>query len=191
VTLDNVRLYAELTDGTRLYGEHRIDKPKEKNRAGIKKVWLEPVARLNPAVSRVLHNADLIIIGPGDIYTSLVPNFLVKGMKEALQKSHGKVIYVGNLMTKFGETQGFTALDFLAAIKKYCGEDRVDYALWNNKRPNAKILARYTREQSILVSPPKEKKQGKTKFLYADLLDSGPLIRHHQQKLAKALLSLL
>ncbi len=190
-TLDNVRLYAELEDGTRLYGEHRIDVPREKTRARIKRVWLEPEARLNPSVARALRVADLVVIGPGDLYTSLIPNFLVKGAKEALQKSRAKVVYIGNCMTKFGETQGFTALDFFSAIEKWCGEGRINYALWNSKKPAERILTRYKKEQSEFVAPPKEKNHDQTQFLTADILDTGPLIRHSQEKLAKALLSLL
>jgi uncharacterized cofD-like protein len=192
VTLDDVRLYAELEDGKVLRGETQIDIPRGSLRMPIKKIWLEPEAKMNPSVRRVLHNADIIILGPGDIYTSIIPNLLVKGVPEAVKTSKAKKIYIANLMTKFGETHGFSASDFVEKIEKYLGKNILDYAIFNSKRPAEAILKKYRKEQAEFVDSSRlNRKNKKPKYVLADLLDSGSFIRHSQKKLAKTILSLL
>lgn len=191
VTLDNVRLCARLSDGALVRGENNIDIPQRSVRAAVAHLWLEPKATLNPAAAAALQWADLIIIGPGDLYTSIIPNLLVVGMPEALRASPAKKIYVCNMMTKYGETQGFRAEDFVAAIERYLGNDSLDYALFNKKRPSRPILARYKKEKAEFVAPPRSQKSGITKFIVNDFLDKGPLVRHTpNDKFAKILLSL-
>ncbi len=192
VTLDDVRLYAELEDGKVIRGETQIDIPKANTRTPIKKIWLEPEAKMNPSVSRVLHHADLIILGPGDLYTSVIPNLLVKGVPEAIKASKAKKVYISNLMTKFGETHGFSADEFIDKLEKYLGKSVLDYAIFNSKKPAAAVLKKYKKEQAEFVDPRElDKKSKKPKYIMADLLDSGALIRHSQKKLAKVILSLL
>ncbi len=192
VTLDDVRLYAKLEDGRTLRGETRIDVPTGSYRARIEKVWLEPEARMNPSVKRVLHNADLIIIGPGDLYTSLIPNLLVQDVAQAIAKSKAKKVYVGNLMTKFGETQEFAAEDFIMEIERYLGEGVLDFAVFNNRKPPPAVLARYKKEKSEFVDASGlPSRRGKMKYVLADLLDSGSFARHSpRKKLAEVLLNL-
>jgi uncharacterized cofD-like protein len=191
VTYDDVRLFARLADGKIIRGETNIDIAKTKKRAAIRKVWLKPKARLNPRVRRVLRSADMIAIGPGDIYTSLIPNFLVSGMREEVEKSHAIKVYICNLMTKTGETDGFTALDFVKEIEKYLGKNMLDFVLFNNKTPAERILRRYAREGAHFVDPPSGSTERKPKFILANLLERGGFIRHDtKRKLAKILLSL-
>ncbi len=188
VTLGNVRLYAQLTDGKILKGETNIDIPRTKTRAKIKKVWLSPAANINPEAKKALISADLIVIGPGDLYTSLIPNLLVRGAPEAIKKSKAKKVFVCNLMTKYGETNGFLAADFVEEIEKYLGKNVLDYAVFNSKKPRAKTLARYKKEKAEFIEPPAKSQ----KYILADLLDAGQFIRHNpRQKLAKTLVSLL
>ena len=147
---------------------------------------------MNPSVRRVLHHADLIILGPGDLYTSVIPNLLVKGVPEAIKASKAKKVYISNMMTKFGETHGFSAEDFIGKLEKYLGKDVLDYAIFNSKKPGAAVLKKYKKEQAEFVDPRElDKKSKKPKYILADLLDSGALVRHSQKKLAKAILSLL
>jgi uncharacterized cofD-like protein len=191
VTLDNVRLHARLHDGSVVRGETNIDIPSPRERAAIKKVWLTPEARLNPAVRRTLANADLIVIGPGDLYTSLIPNLLVKGMKEEIKRSRAKKAYLCNLMTKRGETDGFAADDFVRTIESYLGKNVLDYAIFNNKRPPVAVVKKYQREGAILIDAPKAARNGNVRYLLAPLIDARSLIRHGPpQRLAKLLLSL-
>lgn len=192
VTLDDVRLYAELEDGKILRGETQIDIPKSSVRMPIKKIWLQPEAKMNPSVKRVLHHADLIILGPGDIYTSVIPNLLVNGVPEAIRASKAKKVYIANMMTKFGETHGFSGKNFIERIEEHLGKKVLDYAIFNNKKPAGSVLKKYKKEQAELVSTEGlNLKNKKPKYVLADLLDSGTLIRHSQKKLAKVILSLL
>lgn len=192
VTLDDVRLWAELEDGKMLRGETQIDIPKTTSRMPIKKVWLQPEAKMNPSVKRVLHHADLIIIGPGDLYTSIIPNLLVKGVPEAIRASKAKKVYIASMMTKFGETQGFSGKDFIEKLEEYLGKKILDYVIFNSKKPPASVLKKYKNEQAELVTAEGlNLKSRKPKYVLADLVDSGGLIRHSQKKLAKAILSLL
>src|SRR3989344_1601469 len=196
VTLSNVRLFAELADGKIVKGETNIDIPRTKARAKIKKVWLSPGAKINPEAREAIARADLIVIGPGDLYTSLIPNLLVRGAPEAIKKSKAKKVFVCNLMTKFGETHGFRAEDFVEEIEKYLGKNVLDFAVFNNKKPANAILAKYKKEKAEFIEPPNVRNlvldKVKPKYILADLLDEGPFIRHNpRQKLAKVLVSLL
>lgn len=192
VTLDNVRLYAKLEDGKTIRGETNIDIPKNRARTKIKKVWLKPAAKLNPDVRRILRVADLVIIGPGDLYTSLIPNLLVKGMPEEIRRSKAKKIYIANLMTKFGETHNFQAGYFVGEVEKYLGRNILDYAIFNNKKPAPEVIRRYKKEKAEFVNPSNlNLKQEKPKYILTNLIDPGALMRHSQKKLAKVILSLI
>ncbi len=192
VTLDNVRLCAKLADGSLVRGETNIDIPHEKNRSAISEVWLEPEARINPSLRRILHSADLIVIGPGDLYTSIIPNFLVKGVREEIRRSKAKKVFLCNLMTKRGETDHFTAKEFLATVEHYLGEDVLDYAIFNNKQPPERLVRKYKRQGAELVDiSTLPKKHGSVKYVFADLIDTEKFVRHGPpRKLAKVLLSL-
>lgn len=184
VTLKKTTLVAELEDGAIVEGETNIDLPKHGGRARIKKVRLKPEVSLNPEVREVILEADAIIIGPGDLYTSLVPNLLVKGLKEALRKSRGKKIYFVNLMTKQGETAGFRASDFVRTIEQYLGREILDYAVANKTRPAAMRFRPYAQEQSDFVEPDVENFHGVTPIA-AELIRKQGFVRHDPEKLAK------
>lgn len=192
VTLDNVRLYAKLKNGEIIKGEKNIDIPKTKSRASIEKVWLKPKAKLNPDARQVIQKANLIIIGPGDLYTSLIPNLLVGGLSSEIRRSRGKKVYIGNLMTKFGETDNFTAFDFVEEIEKYLGKGVLDYVIFNSKKPSSKILNIYKKEKAEFVYPPFfDKEIKKPKYILADLINSKIPLRHNPKKLAKVILSII
>ncbi len=193
VTLDNIRLCARLQDGEVIHGEKNIDIPHVPPRSPIEKVWLEPAARMNPNLRRIFKNADLIVIGPGDLYTSVVPNLLVRGVREEIKKSKAKKVFLCNLMTKQGETDNFTAEDFLNTIEKYLGNNVLDFAVFNKKRPQRQLLKKYGEEGARFVTPPKGSiRNRKPVYLIADVLDGSRFIRHGSpQKLGKLLFSLL
>lgn len=213
VTLDNTRLFARLENGLLIVGETNIDIPKHNANLKIKEVFLNPPAKINPEAKKAILNADLIILGPGDLYTSLIPNLLIKGVKEAIKKSRAKKIYFCNIMTKYGETNGFRAKDFLMTLEKYLGKNVLDYFIINTKKPKAEYLKKYLREKKELIRfDPKEfigypvfvsskisldqkfltKKSAKhrTKIIALPLIRTGALLRHDPQKLA-ALVRLL
>lgn len=184
VTLDNVHLCARLSDGTEIHGETDIDIPKHDASLTIENVWLEPAAAINPKVTKAIAKADMIIIGPGDLYTSLIPNLLVVGVPEAIKQSKAKKVFICNLMTKYGETQHFAAEDFIKAIETYVP---VDVTVFNTKKPSAKILVKYKQEKAEYVQPPKPG----DKIILADVLAEDGFIRHDSgNKLADVLLAL-
>lgn len=196
VTLDNIRLNAKLADGKIIKGETNIDIPRGRARARIEKVWLSSSAKINPEAKKAILSADMIVIGPGDLYTSIIPNFLVNGVSLAVKKSKAKKVYVCNLMTKYGETHGFRAEDFLGEIEKYLGLGVLDFAIFNKRSPHTSILARYKKEKAEFIEPPKiGQHQMLTiltkKIVLADLLAPGSFIRHDNKKLARVLISLL
>ncbi|MCF6248245.1 MAG: YvcK family protein, partial [Desulfobacula sp.] len=121
VTVDRATLVAELTDGNRIYGEKAIDLPRGTQREQIKDVFLVPhhqdVISVYPPVLDAIEQADCIFIGPGDLFTSIIPNLIVPGVKNALQSTDAKIYFNINIMTKFGETHNFTGKDFVIKLE--------------------------------------------------------------------------
>ncbi len=193
VTLNNVRLHAELENGKIISGETNIDIPKHNSELKIVKVFLRPEARANPDALEAIKKADLIIIGPGDLYTSILPNFLVSNIAKAVRFSKARKIFVCNLMTKNGETNNFSVMDFISAIERHLGKDVLNYVLVNSKKPGSVRLKRYAEEKAQLVSLPGDYKNqlNKTAVLRANLLTKSGLIRHDPKKLANQILNLL
>lgn len=193
VTLDKVTLCARLVNDIVIKGETDIDIPKHNPEIPIKKIWLSPKAKINPAASQAILAADMIVIGPGDLFTSLIPNLLVGGTVNAIRRSRAKKIYVCNLMTKFGETHGFKAQDFVDKIEEYLGKGILDYAIFNNKKPQTSVLRHYLEENSHFVEVSGlDLKKKKPRFILEDLLDVGKFVRHNpRKKLASKLMSLL
>lgn len=186
VTLKNTRLMAELEDGKIIKGESNIDIPKHDGSMRVKKVWLKPKVAVNPEAQKAIIEADGIIIGPGDLYTSLVPNLLVDGIGRAIWRTRGKKIYFVNLMTKFGETAGFKASDFLGVIEKYLGQNILDYAVINKTKPPPMRFKPYVEEKAEFVEADLSNfKKRKPIPIAANLLRREGLIRHDPEKLAK------
>lgn len=196
VTAKSINLVAEYEDGTILYGEANIDEP-PKNHNGkqrIKKLWVEPASVINADASQAILDADYIVLGPGDMYTSLLANVVVDGTAAAIKKSKAELIYVSNIMTKYGQTHGFTAKDHVEEITKYVGR-YPDVVLLNSSEYPKKILKRYEKE---FAYPVKGQLSGykKSAVVKANLLaeevvkkPSGDvlkrsLLRHDSDKLA-------
>ncbi len=189
VTLDDVRLVAELEDGSEIVGETNIDIPKHDGNLKIKRVTLRPRARLNPRARSAILLADMVVICPGDLYTSLAPNLLVEGMPETLKKSKAKKVYVINLLTKWGETNGFTARDFINALEEYLGKGVLTHAIVNTKRPSAERMRLYEKEYAEPVSV--EGLNDTPLPIFGDFLRQRGFLRHDPDRLAKVLVSLL
>lgn len=189
-TLDNANLYAVLENGKIIAGEGNIDKPKYNRNLKIKKVFLRPKARAYPKAIKAIKEADLITIGPGDLYSSLAQILLTEGIPQAIRKSKAKKVYICNLMTKFGETKNFTVLDFVKEIEKYL-RGELDYVIYNTKIPSPKRLTEYKKRHPELIDIVKidENLSGK-KFIGKDLLlNQGP-IEHDPKKLTKIILDI-
>jgi len=194
VTFAKTELCVELEDRRIIKGETHIDVVEGvEKRARIKNAFLAPSVSANPdAVSEIL-NADLILIGPGDLYTSIIPNLLVSGIKEALEKTKGQVIFILNLMTKHGQTTDYSARDHLSDLQKYTGKKTIDYVLVNSKKPNKKALVWYEEygEEPVNDDLPSEDKIIRKDLISSFILIQNPgddlkrsIIRHSPKKLA-------
>lgn len=186
VTLKKTLLCAKLENGQVIKGESNIDIPKHDGRLKIDKVWLDPEAVINPAAQKAILAADAIIIGPGDLYTSLIPNLLARGMKQALRKTKGKKIYFVNLMTKFGETNGFRASDFVKVIEGHLGSDILNYVVINKTRPTAMRFRPYVKEKSEFVDPDTDNIKGPTSII-TGLIRKHGFVRHDPEKIAEVI----
>jgi len=198
-TLKQVRLIAELSGGRIIRGESKIHL---KDLRALKKIFLRPRAEANPKAIAAINSADLIIIGPGDFYSSLIPNFLVSGIPEAIRRSKAIKIYNCNLMTKQGHTDNFTVTDYVKTIETYVG-DILDYIIYNTKRPSSSALKRYAHEGERFIECG-DKLFGRN-YIGADLINkkivklskSDPLasqrtlIRHDSNRLAKIIFGIL
>ena len=196
VTIDKATLVAELTDGKRVYGQAAITIPQTSQRERIREIFLVPhygeSVSVYPPVLDAIRNANHIIIGPGDLYTSIMPNLIVPGVREALQKTEAQVLFVINIMTKFGETDRFAGFDFVQKIEG-CIDRRVDGVIYNSGRPDARLLKHYEAEKAEFVEIRVQDPCWEGRRIYArDLLDTaGGIIRHKSEKLAQLMTDIL
>lgn len=195
VTTTPVTLVAELTDGSYLFGEAAIDVPRGDQREKIKKTFLVPhhsdCIEVYPPVLEALDNADYILIGPGDLYTSLIPNFLVPCVAEYIKKAMAKIIYTSNIMTKYGETEGFALKNFIDEIEEKIGR-KIDVILANNRMPEEKLIKKYKAQKSELVLNNFGEVWQEREILSKDFLTTeGGVIRHDSKKLMNALEEIL
>ena len=187
-TLDDVQLLAEFVDGSCSMGESRIAAVGRR----IRRVSLVPRdTRALPQALHAIAGSHLVVLGPGSLYTSIIPVLLVKGMAQAIADSGARVAVVMNLMTEPGETDGYSAVDVINAIREHVPEMPIHKVLINSNKPSPEHLRRYAAEGSepITVDPVFIKTLG-CRALKCDLLGDGPKVRHEPCKLARALLNL-
>ena len=189
-TLDNSNVCAVLENGKIITGETNIDIPKHNGNLKIKKVFLKPKARAYPEALKAIKNADLIVIGPGDLYSSLAQILLTEKISEAIGKSRAKKAYICNLMQKNGETNDFTVFDFASKIEDILGE-KLDYVIYNNRLPSPKQLKQHKKKNPELLGLTKiNTNLSGEKFIGKNLL-KGNTPEHSPEKIAKILMSLL
>lgn len=188
-TLDKVTLCARMRDGQVVRGESAIPQ----SGGVVEEVYLDPPeATPAPEVLSSFASADAIIFGPGSLFTSVIPNLLVEGMEEALRALKVPKIYVCNVMTQPGETDGFGAADHLEALERHVGAGVIDTIVVNIETPSAELIRRYEERGARPVDPQLERlnKMG-VKVVGANLLSTHDLVRHDSQRLAAALVDLL
>lgn len=193
VTLSDTTLCARLKDGNEIRGETDIDVRKTHHDVPISDVYLRPMAEANPPVLEAIARADLIVLGPGDLYTSVVPNLLVQGVSEAIRASAAQRVYVCNVMTKHGETDGFAASDFIREINRYLGGNgAVDCAVLNyHESLPRELYFKYKSERSEPVAIDLGACYEVVKQLaIRPLTATGALVRHDPARLAATLLQL-
>ena len=166
------------------------------------KLFLNPRAKANPKAVKAILRADLIVVGPGNFYCSIIPNLLVKGIPEAIKKSKAIKIYNCNLMTKYGHTDGFSVKDFTNVVENYLGKNVLDYIIFNTKEIPTSLSKKYSSEGEIVRV---DKKINQKRFIGRKLINSKlqfqikdsadklkrTLIRHDSDKLAKTIISLI
>ncbi|MDD5212870.1 MAG: YvcK family protein [Candidatus Gracilibacteria bacterium] len=187
VTKEKSDLCVKLENGEIIEGETNIDCPVHDANLLIIDAFLKPEVSVNPRAKDVLENSDIIIIGPGDLYTSIIPNLLVKGVKEAIANSDAKVVYFCNIMTKHGETTNFEVIDFVNVVERYLGVGNLDYVIVNNGYISEEMVEKY--EEEDMKQPVKLKDisdfEGKSyKVIERDLLNETDFVRHKPEKLA-------
>jgi uncharacterized cofD-like protein len=187
-TNSNVRLRAELEDGSWVEGETRITA----SRRQIRSVQLDPAdAHPLPAALEAILAADLITIGPGSLYTSLIPNMLVNEVISVVRASRATKIYIQNIMTQPGETDRYSAADHIEALAKHCDGVLFPNILLNNGIPSPEILKKYSAESSGLVEIDRERLRSlNLKLVERDLLAQDGVIRHDPDRLALAVLDM-
>ena len=195
VTHDKVHLAAEYENGKVVTGEGLIDENHTES-SRIKRAYLTPTGTANVKAVAAIKNSDFIIIGPGDLYTSIIPVLLVEGIKKAIMKSKAKIIFIMNLMTKSGQTTNYKASHHLLDLKSYLGKDP-DFILLNNTPINGDILNSYKKynEEGVV----NDLENNGYKIVTADLIDNAPvektevdvlyrsILRHDSKKVAKVL----
>jgi uncharacterized cofD-like protein len=204
VTTDNVRLRLKFKSGKVIRGEGAIDQSFFKASDGPFELSLDPGATINPEAKEAIKQADLIVFGPGNFYASLIPTLLVDGMPEALRRTRAKKVYVCNLVTKPGQTDGFKVHTFLDEVERYIGKSTFEYLIYNTARPPERLLKKYAKagERWVefdethlggrhyeavgedLISPQITKKDPN------DTLQERTLIRHDSERLARLLMRL-
>lgn len=157
-TLTNVALCAEGVDGKPIKGEYTIAHAEI---AKQPKIWLEPEAEVNPKAVKAIMEADIVVIAPGNLYGSLAPALVIKGIQRALKETRAKCVYVCNLVTKPGPTDGMKVHEFASEIERLAGSKFLDYVVFNKERPSDDLLEKYAHdgERPVEYDEPTMKKQ--------------------------------
>lgn len=189
-TTANVHLVAELGNGSKVIGETNISAVGPQ----IRRIYLEPETchPMSEAIDAIA-DADVITIGPGSLFTSLLPPLLVHGVAEAIGRSRAIRIYISNLMTQPGETSGFSMAKHITELKKHVPEIRFDYVVINSESISDEQREAYLREQSEQIGIEEAETIAQTcdaNIVYANLLSEGAMVRHDPEKLAGIIVSI-
>ena len=188
-TISDVRLAAELEDGSIVRGETQISASK----TPIRRLRLEPEQCLPlPEALKAIRNADIITVGPGSLYTSILPNLLVAQVARVMGQSRATKIFVNNLMTQPGETDGYSAREHIETIKEYAPEIHFDFVVVNDRRISKEQAELYAAEGAYQIGiddPIDDALDQATEVIRADLLYDGEKVRHHSDRLAQVVLN--
>ncbi len=193
-TTEIVDLVAKFSDGKIIKGETEITEYGKKLVAKIERIWLEPedVKAPEEAIEKIL-DAELIILGPGSLYTSIIPNLLVKDIREAIIKTDAYKVYICNVMTQYGETDGYTASDHIKALYNIVGKPFLDAVIVNTGIPEDKIIKKYMKEHSepVVADVGNIARLGIKVYAKNLLNTSWNLARHNPIKLASLIMEII
>lgn len=190
VTVDDVNIEAELGNGEKIIGESKIGHALSDRKSKIKTISLIPEdAKPLPDVIDAIMEADIIILGPGSLYTSIIPNLIVKGVSDAIIESHAIKMYVCNIMTQPGETNNMTAYDHVSAICRHGGGQLVDYCIANRQKIPPDLMEKYIEDGAQVVKVNQARFiLEKIKLVEGDFVSiKGGHLRHDYDSLAKTI----
>src|SRR3989344_3992778 len=185
VSLDKSHVHARLEDGMEIVGETNIDIPKHDGALRITEVFLEPKAHIYEETDKAIREADIVVIGPGDLYSSLIPTLCVEGMQDALRKSKARKVAVCNLMTKWGETHGFACSDMIKELLQYSGLEKFDYVICNTGVMSPKLAEAYEQEKKYPMKCDAALAQYTKKVIAGDFFSEADIARHDSEKIAR------
>ncbi len=205
VSYEKTSLVATYEDGTEVIGEHSIDAPSSKlGKQKIINLRSIPKIKLDDDAKKAILQADMIILGPGDLYTNTIANLIVGGVKEAIEGSMAKVVFVMNLMNRMGETYNYNASDFMNDVSRYISPDRIDYILVNTETsPSPIVLKKYAAEGQGIVEDDLDSTWHRAKIVRARMRSSHrpekakgdtlirSMVRHDPDLLAKVITKLI
>jgi uncharacterized cofD-like protein len=208
VSESKMNLAIRLKNGEQVLGENHLDHNAQVRKIGVDRVFLKPRVKAGKSALRAIRNADMIVIGPGDFYGSIVPNFLADGLTEEIYRSSATVVYNCNLTNKKGQTDKFNVYDYVDAVNSYFKKSRIDYVIVPTLRPSPELIARYEKKEgkgSIvdfgnfdneerdykIVRAAVLKKAGSSEKGRAVNAGSSSFIRHDSDRLAKAIIELI
>lgn len=198
VTFDKLHLVVEYENGKKVTGEGLIDE-NHSEKSKIEMAYLEPKGVANPKAIKAIEESEYIVIGPGDLYTSIIPVLLVSDVKESIKKSKAKIIYIVNMMTKSGQTTNYKASDHVKDLGKYLGK-KIDYVLINNGSISSEVLQSYERYNEVKVI--NDLNKNGYQIIEKDLVDVKKveksssdilyrsILRHDSEKVAETLISI-
>jgi len=190
VTLDNMVLSAELENGEIIRGESKIPKKVIDSKSGIKRMSIEPRdARAPIEAIEAIDNSDIIIIGPGSLYTSIIPNLLVQDIKEALLSAKGRKVYISNIMTQQGETDNYKVSDHVKAISRHSSPKIIDEIIANTGEINDFYIEKYEIENSKKVELDLENLNQYNVIKENIVSFSNRYARHDSDKLAEIIIT--
>ncbi len=186
ITIKDTNVFGKTNKGRLLKGQVDVSydiRGKER----MKDLWLDPPSSVFKKAKEAIGRSDAVVICPGDLYGSIIPNFLVRGVNQAIKKSNAKLIYVCNLVTKQG-TYGFKAQDFIDEIEKYLGGNKIDIVIMNKKKPSKNVVDKYKGENSSFVEPvvlDSKKIVIKENLLLEHKINGRTIARHNPRKIAQ------
>ncbi|MFN7931534.1 MAG: 2-phospho-L-lactate transferase CofD family protein [Blastocatellia bacterium] len=188
-TVDSVDLEARIGEQM-AYGQRAIKALSAARGLPIRNLAVTPAtARALPQAVEAILAADVITLGPGSLYTSVIPNLLIEGMAEAISQSKAKKIYLCNIMTEADETDGFSAADHVSELLRACPTLQLDYAVFNSLPISAEMQALYAEEEAMALEPPNTSlfAFGDVQFVCKPLASEARFVRHNPANLARAI----
>ena len=194
VTLDEIKICAELDDGTVIESKNRIPEMVNDKISKINRVFITPSnCRPAPGVLEAISEADAIIIGPGSLYTNIIPNLLVKGVSRTIKESNAFKIYISNLMTEPGQTDNYTLSEHIRTINEHAGKGVIEYCIYDTGEITPEFIRKYNMEGAELV----EQDTSKAKIEGVNLMQrnlshiDGEFIRHNPEAIAASIIELI